>query len=129
MLYFGGLDGGARTAVISEFERDVGRHVLILSLKAGGVGLNLTSASHVFHFDRWWNPAVEAQAEDRVHRIGQARDVHVQSYVVADSIEERIQTILIEKRALFDDVIDGIDTRTLQRLDLETLMSALGKAQ
>ena len=129
LLYFGGLDGGARTAVISEFERDVGRHVLILSLKAGGVGLNLTSASHVFHFDRWWNPAVEAQAEDRVHRIGQARDVHVQSYVVADSIEERIQTILIEKRALFDDVIDGIDTRTLQRLDLETLMSALGKAQ
>jgi SNF2 family DNA or RNA helicase len=125
LLYSGGLDAAARTAVIAEFDRDPRRHVLILSLKAGGVGLNLTCASHVFHFDRWWNPAVEAQAEDRVHRIGQARDVHVQNYIVADSIEERIQTILIEKRALFDDVIDGVDAGTLRRLDLDTLMGAL----
>ncbi len=128
LLYTGDLDAAARSAVIAEFDRNAGRHVLILSLKAGGVGLNLTSASHVFHFDRWWNPAVEAQAEDRVHRIGQSRDVHVQAYIVDNSIEERIQTILDEKRALFDDIIDGVDAGTLRRLDLETLIGALRDA-
>lgn len=126
LVYSGDLDAGARTAVIAEFDRDPGRHVLILSLKAGGVGLNLTSASHVFHFDRWWNPAVETQAEDRVHRIGQNRDTHVQAYIVADSIEERIQAILGEKRTLFSDVIDGVDAGTLRRLDLDTLLAAVG---
>jgi SNF2 family DNA or RNA helicase len=128
LVYSGNLDAAARTAVIAEFDRDPGRHVLILSLKAGGVGLNLTSASHVFHFDRWWNPAVETQAEDRVHRIGQNRDVHVQAYIVADSIEERIQVILSEKRALFFDVIDGVDAGTLRRLDLDTLLAAVGSS-
>lgn len=128
LVYSGDLDGAARTAVIAEFDRAPGRHVLILSLKAGGVGLNLTTASHVFHFDRWWNPAVETQAEDRVHRIGQNRDVHVQAYIVADSIEERIQTILSEKRALFSDVIDGVDAGTLRRLDLDTLLAAVSSS-
>ena len=125
LLYTGPLDPASRSAVLAEFERDARRGVLILSLRAGGVGLNLTSASHVFHFDRWWNPAVEAQAEDRAHRIGQRRAVHVQAYVVADSIEERIQEIINGKRALFADIVDGVDAGILRRLDLDTLMSAL----
>ena len=128
LVYSGDLDAAARTAVIADFDRDVGRHALILSLKVGGVGLNLTSASHVFHFDRWWNPAVEMQAEDRVHRIGQNRDVHVQAYIIADSIEERIQAILSEKRELFADVIDGVDAGTLRRLDLDTLLAAVSSS-
>lgn len=66
-----------RASRVAEFERATQRHAMVLSLRAGGVGLNLTSASHVFHFDRWWNPAVEAQAEDRTYRIGQERPVHV----------------------------------------------------
>jgi SNF2 family DNA or RNA helicase len=98
--------------------------VFVLSLRAGGLGLNLTEASQVFHFDRWWNPALETQAEDRTHRIGQRRPVQVLTYLCADTVEERINEILSEKRSLFADVIDGIGTRTLGRLDLDTLLSA-----
>jgi SNF2 family DNA or RNA helicase len=79
----------------------------------------------VFHFDRWWNPAVEAQAEDRAHRIGQSRPVHVYAYLCSDTIEERIEEIISQKRALFGDVIDGVDTAALRRLDLGLLMGAL----
>jgi SNF2 family DNA or RNA helicase len=91
----------------------------------GGVGLDLTAASHVFHFDRWWNPAVEAQAEDRAHRIGQERAVHVAAYLTQGTIEERIDEVIAEKRALFADVIDGVDAAMLRRLDLDTLLAAL----
>jgi len=125
LVYSGALPPSHRAGIISAFEADDRRPVLILSLKAGGSGLNLTAASHVFHFDRWWNPAVEAQAEDRAHRIGQTRDVHVQAYVVADTIEERIQEVLTQKTVLFDDVIDGIDTGALARLDLDALLRAV----
>jgi SNF2 family DNA or RNA helicase len=97
---------------------------MILSLRAGGLGLNLAVASSVFHFDRWWNPALETQAEDRAHRIGQHRPVQVFSYLCADTIEQRIDEILTEKRALFADVIDGVTTATLGRLDLDSLIRA-----
>ncbi len=97
---------------------------MILSLRAGGLGLNLTVASGVFHFDRWWNPAVETQAEDRVHRIGQHRAVQVFAYLCADTIEERINHILAEKRALFADLIDGVPMNALGRLDLDSLLRA-----
>jgi hypothetical protein len=79
------------------------------------VGLNLTAASVVFHFDRWWNPAVETQAEDRAHRIGQTRPVQVFAYLTPDSIEQRIGEILDEKRALFDDIIEGVATDGMRR--------------
>ena len=79
----------------------------------------------MFHFDRWWNPAVEAQAEDRTHRIGQSRPVHVYAYLCCNTIEERIEEIISQKRALFGDVIDGVDTAALRRLDLDLLMNAL----
>jgi SNF2 family DNA or RNA helicase len=124
LLLTGGIDPAARAALITLFERDPARRLLILSLRAGGLGLNLTAASCVFHFDRSWNPAVEAQAEDRVHRIGQTRPVQVFAYLCADTIEERIAAILAEKRALFADLVDGVPMRALGRLDLDTLLRA-----
>ncbi len=124
LLLVGSLDPSARGAVVAEFERDPARRLMILSLRAGGLGLNLAVASCVFHFDRWWNPALESQAEDRVHRIGQHRPVQVFAYLCADTIEQRIDEILTEKRALFADVVDGVTTATLGRLDLDSLVRA-----
>jgi SNF2 family DNA or RNA helicase len=125
VLLVGDIDPASRTKRVADFERDPRRQVMILSLRAGGSGLNLTSASRVFHFDRWWNPAVEAQAEDRTYRIGQDRPVHVYAYVCNNTIEDRIEEILSEKRALFADIIDGVDARALRRLDLEVLLAAI----
>ncbi len=97
--------------------------LFILSLKAGGVGLNLTAANHVFHFDRWWNPAVEDQATDRAYRIGQRRAVMVHKLVTAGTLEERIDQLLAEKRRLSDQVIStgeswlgDLTTEELRRL-------------
>ncbi len=81
--------------------------LLILSLKAGGYGLNLTAASHVFHFDRWWNPAVEDQATDRAHRIGQDKRVQVHKFVCIGTLEERIDSLLDQKRDLADNIVGG----------------------
>ncbi len=124
----GGMDQAARSAAFDSLERDQARRVMILSLRAGGTGLNLTAASRVIHFDRWWNPAVEIQAEDRVHRIGQTRAVEVFAYLCADTVEERIAKILEEKRALFADLIDGVPTSSLGRLDLDALLRAAAPA-
>ncbi|WP_151735556.1 DEAD/DEAH box helicase ['Paenibacillus yunnanensis' Narsing Rao et al. 2020] len=82
-------------------------NVFILSLKAGGVGLNLTAANHVFHYDRWWNPAVENQATDRAYRMGQTRDVQVHKFISLGTLEERIDEMLESKQQLSDDVISG----------------------
>jgi SNF2 family DNA or RNA helicase len=125
LLLTGAQDAAARADVVRMFEHDQRHKVLILSLRAGGVGLNLTAASQVFHFDRWWNPAVETQAEDRAHRIGQHRPVHVHAYLTADTIEERIAAILHDKRALFADMVEGVTLRALARLDLPTLLGAV----
>ncbi|WP_410513144.1 DEAD/DEAH box helicase [Paenibacillus sp. BR2-3] len=81
--------------------------VFILSLKAGGVGLNLTAANHVFHFDRWWNPAVENQATDRAYRMGQTRDVQVHKFIALGTLEERIDEMLENKQQLSDNVISS----------------------
>ncbi len=124
LLLTGAQGPGERAAVVTRFERDPSHRLLVLSLRAGGLGLNLAAASRVFHFDRWWNPAVEAQAEDRAHRIGQRRSVHVFAYLCADTIEERIDTILTEKRALFADLVDGVALGGLKRLDLDSLLHA-----
>lgn len=122
LLLIGALDPSTRVALVTEFEREPSRRLMILSLRAGGLGLNLAVASCVFHFDRWWNPAVETQAEDRVLRIGQRRPVRVFAYLCADTIEERIDQILAEKRALFADPVDGVTTNALARLDLDSLL-------
>ena len=96
-----------RKALIDQFQRDDGPPFLVLSLKAGGTGLNLTAASHVVHFDRWWNPAVENQATDRAFRIGQKRNVLVHKFVCRGTIEERIDELIDEKRQLASDLLEG----------------------
>jgi SNF2 family DNA or RNA helicase len=126
LLLTGRMSTALRDDTVAQFAADPGRRVLVASLRAGGAGLNLTAASVVFHFDRWWNPAVETQAEDRAHRIGQVRPVQVFAYLTPDSIEERIGEILKEKRALFADIVDGVATASLRRLDLPTLLNAVG---
>lgn len=101
LLLHGGTRSETRTALVERFQAEgEGPMVFILSLKAGGTGLNLTAASHVFHFDRWWNPAVEDQATDRAYRIGQTRPVQVYKLVTAGTIEERIAEMLHAKRGL-----------------------------
>ena len=91
---------------------------LILSLRAGGVGLNLQSASYVFHLDRWWNPAIEDQAESRAHRLGQPYPVTAFRYVCANTIEERIEAILRDKRQIFKEVVEDVT------LDLKSTLTA-----
>ena len=90
----------------------------MLSLRAGGVGLNLQDASYVFHFDRWWNPSVERQAEDRSHRLGQSSSVNVYAYACEQTIEERIEAVLRRKQRLFQDVVDDVT------LDLESVLTS-----
>ena len=102
------LDGSTRdrAAVLEEF-RSGDAPVFLISLKAGGVGLTLTEADYVFVLDPWWNPAVEAQAVDRAHRIGQQRPVHVYRLVATDTIEEKVMELKARKAALFQQVVDG----------------------
>ena len=83
------------------------RPVFILSLKAGGTGLNLTRANHVFHYDRWWNPAVEQQATDRAFRIGQTRNVQVHKLICSGTLEERIDDMIESKRQLAEQVVES----------------------
>ncbi len=103
------LDGAtpvkARQQLVTDFQREDGPPFFVLSLKAGGTGLNLTAASHVLHFDRWWNPAVEAQATDRAFRIGQNKNVLVHKFVCRGTIEERIDALIRDKKALADSVL------------------------
>jgi len=96
-----------RKQLVDQFQRDDGPPFFVLSLKAGGTGLNLTQASHVLHFDRWWNPAVENQATDRAFRIGQHRNVLVHKFVCRGTIEEKIDALIEEKTQLATDVLEG----------------------
>ncbi len=106
----GGTTMKKRQQMIDEFQNEgSSRRIFLLSLKAGGFGLNLTRANHVFHFDRWWNPAVEEQAADRVHRIGQTRRVQVHKFVCIGTVEERIDKLLAEKSALADRIVGSGD--------------------
>ncbi len=100
----GGVPAAARQAMVEEFQSGTAP-VFLLSLKAGGVGLNLTRATHVVHFDRWWNPAVEDQATDRAYRIGQDRPVQVHRLVAEGTVEDRIAALLAGKRRLADAVV------------------------
>ena len=107
VLYLhGGTPMAERDRIVSEFQNDAnGPPVFILSLKAGGTGLNLTRANHVFHYDRWWNPAVENQATDRAFRIGQARNVQVHKYVCAGTFEETLDELIERKVALAESIV------------------------
>ena len=105
-----------RQTLVDQFQRDDGPPFFVVSLKAGGTGLNLTAASHVIHFDRWWNPAVENQATDRAFRIGQKRNVLVHKFVCRGTIEERIDALIEEKRQLAADLIEGGAERMLTEM-------------
>jgi len=126
LLYTGDLSPSQKDATLREFKGNRERKVLVLSLRAGGHGLNLQDASYVFHFDRWWNPAVERQAEDRVHRLGQAFPVHVYKYMLEGTIEERIDKILREKQLLFDELVDDVSIDLKSKLTSEELFGLFG---
>ncbi len=121
------LDGQTRDRRerVERFQDDNGPKVFLISLKAGGVGLNLTAAEYVFLLDPWWNPAVEAQAIDRAHRIGQTRTVMAYRIIARDTIEERVLTLQDQKRALFDNLFgDGATSiGALTPEDLDLLLS------
>ncbi len=111
LFLHGGTPKKQRDAMVKRFQED--RHappIFILSLKAGGVGLNLTGANHVFHFDRWWNPAVENQATDRAFRIGQQKNVQVHKFVTIGTLEERIDLMIEDKKALAENIIGSGET-------------------
>jgi SNF2 family DNA or RNA helicase len=102
----GGTPKRVRDDLVVRFQSEPhGPRVFILSVKAGGTGLNLTAANHVFHFDRWWNPAVEDQATDRAYRIGQTRAVQVHKLLCAGTVEEKIARMLEQKRELASKVV------------------------
>ncbi len=106
LFLHGGLSMKERDDLVEKFQQDPkAPPVLILSVKAGGSGLNLTAANHVFHYDRWWNPAVEDQATDRAYRIGQTRDVQVHKLISAGTLEEKIDLLIERKKALAEAVI------------------------
>ena len=94
-------------ALVERFQADETIPFFVLSLKAGGTGLNLTAASQVIHFDRWWNPAVENQATDRAFRIGQQRNVVVHKLVCRGTVEERIESLIEQKKGLAEDLLQA----------------------
>ena len=120
------LDGRTRgrAAKVARFQDDARCPVFLISLKAGGFGLNLTAADYVFLLDPWWNPAAELQAIDRAHRIGQKRAVHAYRLVCRDTVEERVLELQAQKRALYEAIL-GNERSLLQKLtraDLEVLL-------
>ncbi|MDE2780898.1 MAG: DEAD/DEAH box helicase [Chloroflexota bacterium] len=118
LTFTGAQSPEERRDVIDRFRGNDEHKVLVVSLRAGGVGLNLQEASYVFHLDRWWNPAVERQAEDRSHRFGQTVPVHVFKYSCVNTIEERIDRILERKQELFDELVDDVS------IDLSSVLTA-----
>ncbi|MEX2394151.1 MAG: DEAD/DEAH box helicase [Actinomycetota bacterium] len=116
LFLHGGTARTSRDRMVERFQSPDGPPIFILSLKAGGTGVNLTRATHVFHFDRWWNPAVEDQATDRTHRIGQDKKVMVHAFTVAGTLEERIAELLDRKRGLAERIV-GAGEGWLTELD------------
>ena len=122
LVLTGATEVKQRRALVEEFQVETGPPFFILSLKAGGTGLTLTAASHVIHFDRWWNPAVENQATDRAYRIGQKKNVLVHKFVCRGTLEERIDRIIMDKRGLADGLLsDGDEVSLTQLSDAELL--------
>ncbi|HJR24337.1 MAG TPA: SNF2-related protein, partial [Acidimicrobiales bacterium] len=122
--YHGGLARGARDKLVQDFQQGTGPGALVLSLKAGGTGLNLTAASHVVLYDRWWNPAVEDQARDRAWRIGQTRTVVSHRLVCPGTVDERVEEVVAGKRHIADLVLPK--SSSLADLDADQLRVALG---
>ena len=122
LVLHGGTPVAKRRELVKRFQEDELVPFFVLSLKAGGSGLNLTAASHVIHFDRWWNPAVENQATDRAFRIGQQKNVLVHKFVCRGTVEERIDQLIESKQQLVSDVLeDGAGLQLSEMSDRELL--------
>jgi SNF2 family DNA or RNA helicase len=122
LVLHGGTPVKQRKRLVDDFQQEDGPPFFILSLKAGGTGLNLTEASHVIHFDRWWNPAVENQATDRAFRIGQRNNVLVHKFVCQGTVEEKIDALITEKMALASDLLEGSAETLLTEMNNEELL-------
>lgn len=118
----GGMDIKARDAALDEFRENPNVRVLLMSLKAGGVALNLTMANHVYLMDPWWNPAAELQAIDRTHRLGQYRPIRAVRFIAENTVEERILQLQEKKRLVFDGTV-GRDAGSLKMLTVDDMKS------
>ena len=122
LVLHGATPVGKRPELVCAFQDEAGPPFFVVSLKAGGSGLNLTAASHVIHFDRWWNPAVENQATDRAFRIGQKRNVLVHKFVCRGTVEERIDAMLTSKQAVADQLLNEEGEAKLTEMSDDELM-------
>jgi non-specific serine/threonine protein kinase len=123
LVLHGGTPVKRRQGMVESFQSDDRIPFMVLSLKAGGTGLNLTAASHVIHFDRWWNPAVENQATDRVFRIGQKKNVLVHKFVCRGTVEERIDEMIAGKQKLSDEILAEGGESALTEMSNDELIS------
>lgn len=128
LFMHGGVSQEARARMVDEFQAPSGPRIFILTVKTGGTGLNLTAASHVFHFDRWWNPAVENQATDRAFRIGQRRNVQVHKLISTGTLEDRIDMMIEKKRELAENIV-GTDENWITQLSTDVLKDILTLSQ
>lgn len=122
LVLHGGTAVAQRRQMVESFQREDGPPFFLLTVKAGGTGLNLTQAAQVIHFDRWWNPAVENQATDRAFRIGQKRNVLVHKFVCRGTIEERIDTVIEAKKSLSTDLLEGGGEKLLTEMNNDELL-------
>ena len=122
LVLHGGTAVKSRNAMVQTFQEDETVPFFILSLKAGGFGLTLTAASHVVHFDRWWNPAVENQATDRAFRIGQKKNVLVHKFICQGTVEEKIDALLEAKKTLSEDLLAGSGEINLTEMKDDALL-------
>ena len=122
LVLHGGTPVKERKKLVDAFQSELGPPFFVLSIKAGGTGLNLTAATHVIHFDRWWNPAVEDQATDRAYRIGQKRNVLVHKLVCRGTVEERIDELIGSKKALSNELLEGGGEALLTEMSNEALL-------
>ncbi len=133
LVLHGGTPVKKRQQMVEAFQRADGPPFFVLSIKAGGTGLNLTAASHVIHFDRWWNPAVENQATDRAFRIGQKNNVLVHKFVTTGTLEEKIDRLLAEKQKTADQILEGSAEKALTEMSNDELLALvsldLGKSE
>ncbi len=125
LILHGSTPTKERAKLVASFQTEQGPPFFILSIKAGGTGLTLTNASHVIHFDRWWNPAVENQATDRAYRIGQKKNVLVHKFICQGTIEEKIDSMINQKKALANDLLQGGGEALLTEMSNDELMKVV----
>jgi len=122
LILHGGTPVKQRSERVEEFQREDGPPFFVLSLKAGGTGLNLTAANHVIHFDRWWNPAIENQATDRAFRIGQRRNVIVHKFITTGTLEEKIDQLIDSKKETAEEILSGGAEKALTEMSNDELL-------